>query len=621
MEPTLLLPDKVVGISSKITAINYILNELHKHTKQYPMFLIAKTASGKSTVLPAKLYQKIKDNIAVTQPRIANAKSIPNQITKWNKDIILGENIGFLTSVQKKRIKKKGIMFMTLGTLVAQMNSPNFMGRYKYVIIDECHERSLDLDLILFKIKKFLAENWQNSSCPKFILMSATFNTPKYRDYFGGGQIIEVEGRSFPLTISYFPDKSIQQLIEMVHTTKPKGDILIFLAKTSDIEEMRDEMSYLEGCIFASFTSETFRKRGDDYDIIYHLETPLRKIIFATNVAQTGLTLPSINYVIDSSLALKPIYYPDIDLLYLSKLKVAKSDVRQRIGRAGRVRPGFGFLPYSERDFNNLLDEDYPEIVRSDISEIMLDYLIEVYGCNRENAADFHRFDYEKINYELDFLDNPPADSVVRALEKLYILGFIQNGVPTKLGVLANKFQRISMEGRKMILSGVVWGIDLRDLIITAVMVDMSKRIKPVPFTQEWKDYAMDEFLQYLHTFYNSTDRSDQMIDAISVIYDNFKILSNLHIKSTGLKFQEIADFRPYIINFKRCVYEGYKMNVARKTKKGYIMIKNNLPIDIFLSDSKFVIFSEAVKLRKIAKSGLNSSMYYIGIDENYFNL
>jgi len=232
------------------------------------------TGSGKSTLLPPGLYNKFfetnRRNIICTQPSVATATDIPYQIIQWNPNLKLGDNIGFQTGgLSWKPVK--GILFATVGILLQHLKiltDDEFMRKYSYIIIDEVHARSMDVDSVLFYLKRLLERQWDNPECPMVILMSATINPDVFMKYFQCGKenFLDVEGATFPITDNYFGYNLSDyltytiDLIEKLHvdnladlTTKETEfrDILVFAQGTAQIKEINKRIHRLNADVFS----------------------------------------------------------------------------------------------------------------------------------------------------------------------------------------------------------------------------------------------------------------------------------------------------------------------------------------------------------------------------------
>ena len=480
------------------------------------MVLRSGTGSGKSTTLAPELYTKFYQatlkNIAVTQPRVLTATSIPLEIIKVYPTLKLGKNIGYQTGSYTLK-PAKGIVFMTVGVLAQQlkvMSDEDFMSKYAFVVIDECHDRSLDMDLALSLIKGVLSRNFKSTECPFLILTSATFDVVKYADYFGVNHrnIIDVVGLNFPIATKFLDVSTpnfiakaseIALSIHYKNTSDYDGknrfrDILIFVSGMTPITNIKKRLDEAnlssDGNHFVviELTGASFLSGSIDYQNVFKplssitvkiadkIVTPLRRIIISTNVAETGVTIDTLKYIIDTGYVNESIFNPVYGTGALLPLNVTKASATQRKGRVGRRAPGEWYPIYTEADYNLFPADNNPNLFTSDISPVILGLLIkQVYpnwdGTISTSLEATGRFDPAKI----DLLDYPTVDGLGYALDKLFLLGFIGGSIdPTILGLAAAKFMKVDLELIRMILAGYQNGCNILDLVtITAFMLVM----------------------------------------------------------------------------------------------------------------------------------------------------
>lgn len=480
------------------------------------LILRSGTGSGKSTTLGPELYLRFKDavgkNIAVTQPRILTAVAITSDIVEFYTDIKLGENIGYQTSLYTYK-PKKGIIFMTIGTLTQQlkvMSDEEFMNKYSFIIIDECHDRSTEMDLALSLAKQLIHRNYKHSSCPFLILTSATFDVEKYSDYFGTDrkQIIDVEGLNYPIKVNFTKTDVANVITAAVNTaldihkkntadyTSRFTDILIFvyggLPSQAIVMALKKANAELHDNHFIPLllTSATYKKGDRDYQNIFKplksmqvdldgkIVTPNRRIIVSTNVAETGVTIDTLKYVIDTGYENFSMFNPVMAVSGLVPKAITRASALQRKGRCGRRDVGEWYPLYTEECYNAMLSDPFPSIISEDISNFMLGIIIKyVYpswdGIIQPNIPTVQQFDINKI----DLLDFPAVDSIQHALEKLFVLGLIDhNYVPTIMGLAAVSMTRIDVESMRMIMAGYRHGANILDLITIAAFMFVGKR-------------------------------------------------------------------------------------------------------------------------------------------------
>ncbi len=339
------------------------------------------TGSGKTTQIPKMCLEAglgIEAKIGCTQPRRVAALSISRRIAE-ELNVSWSREVGCKIRFDDRSNAQTYIKLMTDGILLAETQADPDLAEYNVIILDEAHERSLNIDFLLGHLKGLLARRKDL----KLIVTSATIDTEAFSRHFDNAPIIEVSGRVYPVEVQYQPlneaseeqgeisfvDAAVQATEQILYET-PSGDILIFMPGERDIRETSDQ---LEG----RFSGETEviplfgRLSAGDQQRVFAPSTR-RKIVIATNIAETSLTIPGIQYVIDSGLARISRYNPRTRVKRLPIEPVSQSSANQRKGRAGRVQAGVCIRLYSEDDFNARPPFTQPEIQRANLAEVIL---------------------------------------------------------------------------------------------------------------------------------------------------------------------------------------------------------------------------------------------------------
>jgi len=341
------------------------------------IILSGDTGSGKTTQIPQYCLaagRGLKGKIGCTQPRRIAAISVANRIADELGENI-GRSVGYKIRFQEKTSPGAWIKVLTDGMLLAETQSDTWLNEYDTLIIDEAHERSLNIDFILGYLKTLLKKR-QNL---KVIITSATIDTNKFSQAFDGAPIIEVSGRTFPIDLQYMPPDEDEEktpteqaaaVIEDIVTGSHSGDVLVFLPTEQDIREC---MTLMQGnlgsfCVllplYARLSSSEQKRVFDSFS--------QRKIILSTNIAETSLTVPGIKYVVDTGFARIARYSPGSRTTHLPIDKIARSSADQRKGRCGRIENGVCIRIYSEEDFLKRPEFTQPEILRSNLAEVIL---------------------------------------------------------------------------------------------------------------------------------------------------------------------------------------------------------------------------------------------------------
>src|SRR5207342_2518464 len=319
------------------------------------------------------------------------------------------ENVGEQTAVK----------FMTDGILLAEIQSDRWLSQYDTILIDEAHERSLNIDFLLGYLKQLLARRRDL----KVIVTSATIDTERFAAHFDNAPVVNVEGRSYPVTVRYRPlegeneddgertvNDGIVGACDEITREDPRGDVLIFLAGEREIRDAHQSLErrkYRETEVLPLYARLSVR----DQDRVFNPGTK-RRIVLATNVAETSLTVPRIRYVVDPGMARIKRYSPrgKLDRLHIEDISQASAD--QRKGRCGRIAEGTCFRLYSEADFEGRPAYTDPEIRRAALAGVILRMLS--LGLGR--IEDF------------PFLEPPDPRAIADGWQQLFELGAVEEG-------------------------------------------------------------------------------------------------------------------------------------------------------------------------------------------------
>jgi ATP-dependent helicase HrpA len=345
------------------------------------VIIAGETGSGKTTQIPKMCLDAglgIEAKIGCTQPRRVAALSISKRIAE-ELNAGWGREVGCKIRFDDRSSPHTYIKLMTDGILLAEAQGDPNLSEYNAIILDEAHERSLNIDFLLGHLKNLLARRKDL----KLIVTSATIDTQAFSKHFNDAPIIEVSGRMYPVEVIYRPlaseseesgdvnyvDAAVTACERILYETS-WGDVLIFMPGERDIRETGDQ---LEG----RFSGEAEvvplygRLSSGDQQRVFATSSR-RKIVIATNIAETSLTIPGIRYVIDAGLARISRYNPRTRTRRLPVEAISQSSANQRKGRAGRVQDGICIRLYSEEDFNDRPAFTQPEIQRSNLAEVIL---------------------------------------------------------------------------------------------------------------------------------------------------------------------------------------------------------------------------------------------------------
>ena len=359
------------------------LEEIKKAIAENQVTIICgETGSGKTTQLPKiclELGRGAAGLIGHTQPRRLAARSVAERIAEELKSEI-GSAVGYKVRFTDHTSCDACVKLMTDGILLAETQTDRYLAAYDTIIIDEAHERSLNIDFLLGYLKQLLPRRPDL----KVIITSATIDAERFSQHFNGAPVLEVSGRTYPVEILYRPltskdedDAEVELTDAIVDAADElarhgEGDILVFLPGEREIREAAEALR-----------KSTLRRNDEILPLfarlphaeqhkIFHPSGVKRRIVLATNVAETSLTVPGIKYVIDTGLARVKRYSARAKVEQLHVEKISQAAARQRSGRCGRVSAGVCIRLFSEEDFNSRTEFTDPEIVRSNLAAVIL---------------------------------------------------------------------------------------------------------------------------------------------------------------------------------------------------------------------------------------------------------
>ncbi len=428
--------------------------------KNSVVVVCGETGSGKSTQIPKICLSAgfgINGMICQTQPRRIAARSVAERISE-EIGSVLGRYVGYRVRFSEQVSEGNYLRVLTDGMLLAEFGKNPDLNRYEVLIIDEAHERSLNIDFLLGLAKRIIANR------PEFrlIITSATLDTEKYSKHFDDAPIVTVSGRTYPVECRYRPlgagDKEVDVLpeainvaIQELHEEAP-GDVLVFLPGE---REIRETSAWLENNLKRGIEILPLYSRLTQgaQQRIFHPGTRSR-IILATNVAETSITVPGIRYVIDSGLARVSRYSPTRKLQRLPLEKVSKASADQRAGRCGRVSNGVCIRLYDEDDYLNRPLYTDPEIQRTSLADVIL-------RMKSMGIGEIETF---------PFIDCPGRRHVNDGLQHLVELGALdQQRTITKIG---RQIARIPVDPRvaRMLLAARVLDCLEETIVIAAAL-------------------------------------------------------------------------------------------------------------------------------------------------------
>jgi ATP-dependent helicase HrpA len=362
--------------------------EIVKLIRENQVVVIAgETGSGKTTQLPKLCLVAGRGEaglIGCTQPRRLAARSVARRVAE-ELGTPLGEQVGFQVRFTDQVSERTLVKFMTDGILLAETQGDPWLSAYDTLIIDEAHERSLNIDFLLGYLRKLAARRPDL----KIIVTSATIDTARFAEHFGGAPVVSVEGRAYPVEVCWRPvdrlgerggegrrdlaqgsAEHVAAVLDEITHGDPRGDVLVFLPGEREIRDahlLLSRRQYRETEIMPLYA----RLSAADQDRVFK-PGPKRRVVLATNVAETSLTVPRIRYVIDSGTARVKRYSQRSQLERLHVEPISRAAADQRKGRCGRVGPGVCYRLYDEADYESRAAYTDPELLRSSLANVIL---------------------------------------------------------------------------------------------------------------------------------------------------------------------------------------------------------------------------------------------------------
>jgi len=474
--------------------INARRGEIAEAIQQHQVVVVCgETGSGKTTQLPKiclEIGRGLNGLIGHTQPRRIAARATATRIAQELKSE-LGRHVGFKIRFTDKVTSNSYIKLMTDGILLAETQTDPLLRQYDTILIDEAHERSLNIDFLLGYLKSVLARRRDL----KVIVTSATLDAERFSKHFNGAPVIEVSGRLYPIETRYRPwqekkdgdlNEAIVDAVSEAHR-EGAGDVLVFLPGEREIREAAEALRkhHPPGLEVLSLFA---RQSAVEQARVFSGHQG-RRVVLATNVAETSLTVPGIRYVIDSGLARVKRYSHRNKVEQLQVEPISRAAASQRAGRCGRVSAGICFRLYDEEDFNKRDAYTEPEILRSSLAGVIL----RMKSLRLGDVEDF------------PFLEAPAPRMIADGYNLLAELGALDeaNKQLTKVGVELAKLPLDPKIGR-MILAAREHGCLREMLVIAAALGTQDPRDRPQEHAAtadqahaKWKD-EKSEFLSYL---------------------------------------------------------------------------------------------------------------------------
>lgn len=469
--------------------------------RRHPVVVIAgETGSGKTTQLPKLCLaagRGVAGMIGCTQPRRIAARAVARRVAEELKTEV-GAAVGFQVRFNDQVSDRTHIKFMTDGILLAEIASDRWLSAYDTIIVDEAHERSLNIDFLLGYLKQLLRKRRDL----KIIVTSATIDTERFSKHFDDAPVISVEGRTYPVEVRYRPlqgesgaagedhageeragertvNDAIVAAIDEITRIDPRGDVLMFLPGEREIRDAHQALErrkYRETEVLPLYA----RLSAKDQDRVFNPGTK-RRLVLATNVAETSLTVPRIRYVVDPGLARVKRYSPRQKLDRLHIEPISQASANQRKGRCGRIAEGICYRLYAEADFQSRPEFTDPEIRRSSLAGVILRML--QLGLGR--IEDF------------PFLEPPDERAIADGWQQLVELGAVDmlDGGDRRLTPIGRQMARLPVDVKlaRMLVAAQAHGC-LREMTVIAAFLGIQDPRERPPEARGAADNAHAKF-------------------------------------------------------------------------------------------------------------------------------
>lgn len=559
------------------------------------LVIVGETGSGKTTQITQYLNDagfSDRGIIGCTQPRRVAAVSVSKRVAE-EVGCKLGMEVGYTIRFEDNSSPHTRIKYMTDGMLQREALLDPTMSRYSVVMLDEAHERTVATD-VLFALLKEAAQKRPDL---KVIITSATLDAAKFSDYFCQCPVIKIPGKTFPVEVLYtqapqmdYIESALDTVME-IHLNEGAGDILVFLTGQDEIDSCCEilfqrvktlgdsigELLILP--VYSALPSETQSK------IFEPTPEGTRKVVFATNIAETSITIDGIYYVIDPGFAKINTFNPRVGMEQLVVSPISQAQANQRKGRAGRTGPGKCYRLYTESAFyNEMLPNTIPEIQRQNLAHTIL--MLKAMGIN------------DLINFE--FMDPPPRNLLMRALEELFNLQALEDdGRLSKLGMRMSQFP-MEPELSRALLSSVTNGCGDDIITIISMLSVQNVFYRPKEKQQEADNkkarfhHPYGDHLTLLNVYnrWNQADCTEQFCTINFLHYRHLKRARDVRNQLTSL----FNRFRLPIVSshgdpdsVRRTLVSGFFMNAAKRDSQvGYKTICGGTAVGIHPSSSLF---------------------------------
>ncbi|XP_043698039.1 pre-mRNA-splicing factor ATP-dependent RNA helicase DEAH10-like [Telopea speciosissima] len=672
VSPTLQNDQNVVAYQYSDGVLFFLVEKqlVEEVRKNDTLIIVGETGSGKSTQLPQFLFNGgyCRDGkiIGITQPRRVAAVTVAKRVAE-ECGVELGQKVGYSIRFEDVTSSSTRIKYMTDGLLLREALLDPLLSKYSVIIVDEAHERTVHTDVLLGLLKNVqkvrsqttsqhanfekvkvnhgtslkkendaqnlsFLKSCQGTTLPplKLIIMSASLDAKGFSEYFGDARAVHVQGRPYPIDILYthyaepdFLDATLITIFQ-IHLEEGPGVILVFLTGQEEIESVErlirervqqlpeDTQKLLTCPIFSSLPSE------QQMQVFRPAPSGFRKVILATNIAETSVTIHRIKYVIDPGFMKARSYNPLTGIESLIVIPTSKAQALQRSGRAGREGPGKCFRLYPESEFSKLRDSTVPEIKRCNLSNVIL----QLKALGVDDIIEF------------DFMEKPSRMAIVKSLEQLFLLGALTDDYKLS-NPIGHQMSRLPLDpiySRALILASDF--NCLEEMLITVAMLSVESifyapRDKLEEARAAWKRFSSLEgdHLTLVNVYRASTETlgktkvannrekatekglrkccQENFINYRSLLHA-LDIHSQIrgHVEQMSLRIASCGDD---MLQFRRCLAASFFLNAALKQPDGsYRALASSQLVQIHPSSMLFRMKPECIIFNELVQTNHN---------------
>ncbi|MDR2930353.1 MAG: ATP-dependent RNA helicase HrpA [Propionibacteriaceae bacterium] len=462
-------------------------------TQHQVVVIAGETGSGKTTQLPKICLKLGRRHIGHTQPRRIAAHSVAQRIAD-EIGTELGDTVGYQVRFSATTSEQTQLKLMTDGILLAEIGHDRLLRRYDTIIIDEAHERSLNIDFLLGYLKHILPQRPDL----KVIITSATIDTASFSAHFDSAPIVEVSGRTYPVEIRYMPTDEdqdpIRAIVAAVASLPRQGDILVFCSGQREIKDT--DKAIHEAKLAGVEVLPLYARLSMSEQARVFAPHPGQRVVLATNVAETSLTVPQIRYVVDPGFARVSRYSARTKVQLLPIEPISQASANQRAGRCGRVAPGICLRLYDEEDFLARPAYTEPEILRTNLASVIL----SMANARLGPIEDF------------PFVQPPDRSHIADGMRLLSELGAIKDDpVTPRLTSIGRKLANLPIDPRlgRMLIEGGRQGCLKQTMILVAALSIPDVRERP----QDHREEADRLHARFTHDLPDDGDVEGQVAD------------------------------------------------------------------------------------------------------------